>query len=331
MKIKFFPYQAHCFAFGGFEVQMLSAFDALKNSKVECEKIDLWNTDSNFDIAHFWGLGLPQYENVKWAKLSGKKVVSTILLSYFEDSLGKLKFSISKKIHTQKFLFEIMQLSDKIVVVNDMQKEVCIKYYQLPENKIAIIPNIVNDIYFSKPALVKNPVGHPFILSVGNICKRKNQVALCKAVVNTDQQLVVIGKVLPGEESYGKEFKELVGQTNKIIWIQGLQANSYELFSYYFNCQGFALPSFEETQPISLLEAIACQKPILTANKQYGRQKYFQNAVHVEPGSIKSLERGIQELISSNVSDRNSRYINECLEKNVALEYKQLYETLLYN
>lgn len=83
MKVKYAPYQAHCFAFGGFELQMLSAFEAIQECGGEVSKLDPWDRSDNFEVLHCWGLGFPHDENIYWAKRSKKKNSRDLIVALF--------------------------------------------------------------------------------------------------------------------------------------------------------------------------------------------------------------------------------------------------------
>jgi hypothetical protein len=58
MRVKYVQNQPHCFAFGGFEIQMLSTLKAVQEAGVDADKLNPWSRDSDFDIIHLWGLEL---------------------------------------------------------------------------------------------------------------------------------------------------------------------------------------------------------------------------------------------------------------------------------
>ena len=118
MKIKFFPFQPHCFAFGGFELQMLSAFEAIQKKGIMVEKMDIWSRDNDFDILHCWGAEISNYYNFYWAKKTTKKIVVTSLSSYYETNIERLRFLVSVLFYRQRFVKEMYTMADKIVVVN---------------------------------------------------------------------------------------------------------------------------------------------------------------------------------------------------------------------
>ena len=128
MIIKYVPYQPHCFAFGGFELQMLSTYDAVKAHGLNIQKMDVWDRDDKFDILHCWGLGIGNYENIHWAKKSKKKIVVTALSTHIETIKDIAKFTISSLFYKQRLVKEMVQNIDKIVVLNDLQADLYHKF-----------------------------------------------------------------------------------------------------------------------------------------------------------------------------------------------------------
>ncbi len=327
MKIKFLPYQPHSFAFGGFEIQMLSTFNAIKQLGINVSKLDVWDRDDNFDILHCWGLDMANYENVYWAKRAKKKVVVTALLNYYESNIQKFKFHLSSFIYKQRLIKEMLPNIDTVVVVNEKQAEVCYRYLKIPAHKVCIIPNVVDEKFFNyKP---REDLKNGYILAVGNICNRKNQVNLAISCADDKIPLFLIGKVLNGEEKYADELNSIIKQSDNITWVKGLKENSDELIEYFANCTALALPSFAEQQPIALLEGAVLRKPLIIADKAYARQKYYHNSQLVNPDSISSIKTGLK-----NVLVNPEKYIPdiepllECRGINVANAYANVYNNI---
>jgi len=327
MKINFLPFQPHCFAFGGFEVQMLATFDALAEEGVKVSKMDVWSRNQDFEILQCWGLDIANYENIKWAKKTGKKVVVTALLSYYETFVEKTRFFASSLMYKQKIIKEMLPFIDSIVVLNDLQAEVLVKNYGFPKSKIFIIPNVVSDFFFKKR---NNTQNGDYILTVGNICERKNQISLAKAAIKIGLPLVIIGKTISGEESYGEALEKISSKSeNKITWIKGLQENSAELISYYANCMIFALPSFTEQQPISILEAAVLGKPILTSNRAFGKQDYYRNSMLINPSDENSIFLGLQNMLTAPLKYvPDFEHLLSCKASSVATSYDNMYRQI---
>jgi len=222
MQVKFFPNQPHCFAFGGFEIQMLRTMEAINCIEPCVGKIDVWEKEDKFNIAHFWGLGINQYDSVTWAKKTKKLVVLTALLSYLDASKDKLENHFSQLCGRAKYEKRIIKNIDALVVVNELQANIAQKYFKCPSDKIHIIPNVVSQKYwmkknnkFSDLCKLKD-----YVLTTGNICRRKNQINLALACIKKQYNLVIIGNVLSGEDDYGKELKKIVENNENIFWIR---------------------------------------------------------------------------------------------------------------
>lgn len=335
MKVKYVPFQPHCFAYGGFEIQMLSTLEASIKSGVDAQKIDIWSRDNDFDILHCWGLGFHHYENIRWAKNGGKKVVLTALLSYYETFNERIRQFFSTYIKKAQYYIQIANMADVIVVVNELQAEACLKYFKVPSRRIHVVPNIVHPKYFENKIDFSFPTKYNvsnYVLVVGSVCARKNQLNLIKACIKKNMKLVIIGRLLEGEDAYGKQIEQAIDGNSNITWIKGLKANSDELISAYQGSSLVALPSYVEQQPITLLEAVAVQKPLLIANRAFSKQKYYLNAKCIEPESVESIEEGLLSIISE-----PSKYVpslltmDECREENVGNMYHQLYKKVLKN
>lgn len=316
---------------------MLSAFEAIQECGALVSKLDPWDRSDNFDILHCWGLGFPHEENIYWAKRSQKKIVVTSLLPYFEFLSEKLRFFISSHFRKNYFLLKMSESVDAFTVLNDVQAEICHHYYKVPDKKIHIIPNTVNENFFvsnsndSLRYVFSDKYGlRNYILTTGNVCKRKNQLNLAKACIQEGLGLVIVGKPLVGEEEYIQEMEKICQQHSKIIWIKGLPENSPELISAYMNCSGFALPSHIENQPICLLEAVVMRKPLLIADRAYARQSFYSNSCLVDPDDVRSVGQGLKKIMNNPIAyTPNLDLVSECNSKKIGEKYLRVYNQLM--
>ncbi len=330
MKVKYYPYQPHCFAFGGFDMQMLNTLDAVKKLGIDASKLDIWSRDSEFDIIHLWGIGPHNYHIIDWVKKANKKLVATVLLPYFVTYRAKLSYWKHYLSKQQKQLIHFYSLIDKIVVVNESQASVLNQFYKVPFAKIFVIPHIVEDKFFKIPNFnfVKKYGIENYVLCTGNISQRKNQLNLAKACINLNINLVLIGNCLDGESSYGKYLEELIKDNLNVLWIKGLNKGSEELASAYYDCLIFALPSNDETQPISALEAVAMNKPIILQNRAYANQKYYKNAILCNKGSVTDIEKVLNNFFLVKKEQEFNKNIIDCQEINVGNKYVEVYKEI---
>jgi glycosyltransferase involved in cell wall biosynthesis len=312
---------------------MLQTFDALRKVGVDVEKMDFWDQDDSFDIVHLWGLEMAHLNTVLWAKKKGKKVVITALLNYMETPKEKIYNLVSSHIDKVKFLKRIAGLVDSLVVLNTKQKQVAIKYYNSHPEKTQIIPIIINSDYYNYRSNGKNLFDNlnDFILTTGNICERKNQYNLAQACMDLKKDLLIIGNALEGEQAYAQKLEKLIGQSENIKWIKGVNVADDILLEAYKTCSAFALPSFAEVQPTSALEAAIAAKPLLLADKEYAHQEYFKGAELVDPSSVDDIKKGIRNVLNSPSHKQSVEcsVLDEFREEIVGQKYFDLYRSLL--
>jgi len=308
---------------------MINTLEAVINAGVNATKLDLWSRDNGFDIIHLWGVGPHNYQIIDWAKKSGKAIVATVLLPYRDTIRSKLGYYY--RFFQVKELIHYCKLIDKIIVVNNLQSNVLAKYYDVQPDKIEIIPHLIEDKYFDIPEFdFKKKYGiDNYILCVGNICPRKNQYNLALACINLNANLVIIGNLLDGELAYGKQLETIIAEHKNILWIRELPKASEELVAAYYNCSVYALPSNEETQPISALEAIAMRKPLVLIDRAYAHQSFYQGAILSKSSSVKNIETALKRAMTMSVLQVINPEILNCKEKVVGEKYKMCYVKLL--
>lgn len=292
--VRVVPMQPHSLAFGGFEMQMISAMDAVKDLNVNIAQLDFWSLNKDYNIIHLWGFSNKHYDVIEWAKRGNKRIVVSGLLhsARFRHVLSS---RLPRRFNAYTPLREMLKMVDELVVVSQNQKMHLVANYRVNPAKVSIIPNIVDDAFFAEEnnGVELNLPCSNYVLTVGNICTRKNQLLLANVCAQLNVPLVIVGDVLPGEENYGQLLRECVERHDFIHWIGALKPASPELVSIFKSSIVFALPSFSETQPISALEAIAVNKPLLLADVEYARQDIFKHAVLVRPSSADSIKTGV--------------------------------------
>jgi glycosyltransferase involved in cell wall biosynthesis len=334
MKIVYVPYQPHCFAFGGFEVQMLSTLKSVQLANCDASKIDIWERNSDFDIMHFWGLEYAHEATINFAVKAGKKIVITALFPDFNSLNRRFRHFISTYAGPAKFKIQIAEKVDSIVVVNEVEAHIATKYYKIPASKITYIPNIVHEKYFNSVIESDDFYGlNNYVLCTGNICPRKNQLNLAKACAAAGAKLVLLGNTMLGENNYATQVKNIIDQNaDSMIWIKGVKENTDELLHAYQRCAVFALPSLHEQGPISAYEAVATNCPVILADKPYSYQHFYKNIQRVDPKSITSIASSIKKIITNPVLYKSfSKEIDECKSENVGEKYVQLYNKLMFN
>src|SRR5690606_9360266 len=165
---------------------------------------------------------------------------------------------------------------------SSIEEEALVRLCSIDSSRIWVVPNAVDDCFFTpaSPSLFRDTFGiaGPFVLNVGNVEPRKNQLAFLKALKDFPHlKLVTIGGVREGWylEACREEGKE------QFVLIDPLPPNSELIRSGMVACEFFAMPSTRETPSIASLEAGAAGVKLLTTELGSTREYFLDLATYV--------------------------------------------------
>lgn len=162
-----------------------------------------------------------------------------------------------------------------------------------------------------------------YVLCVGRIEHRKNQLLLATALAQTELPLVLIGHT--GDHEYEHLVVKFGGSELRLLG--RMEPGSPMLRSAIAGARVFALPSWAEGAPLAALEAAAAGVPLVVSDRS-GELEYFgKHARYCDPGSPSSIRHAVLEAWDD-VS--NDHYVGE-LRKLVANAYswdRHIKETL---
>ncbi len=329
MKIRVIPAQPHCFAFGGFDIQMHRTNAILQAAGIDARPLDLWSRDGDFEILHFWGLEEAHLLAARFAKRYGKKIVLTPLVEYVTP-YSVLRFSASLLEGAARRRIRLARMVDKFLVVNEAQGRTMQRLYRVPAHKIHIIPTILEEHFFQQApqadALANGFSG--FVLAPGNICARKNQIRLAQAAIATQTPVLFAGDTVGGEAPYGAEFEKLIEPHPFLRWNRWMDWPALQLA--YRASRGVVLPSFLEQQPTIGLEAAALGKPLMLGDKPYAYQNFYRNAYLARPASVDHIAKGLSAMAAD-----PARYtpppgpVQDCRADRVVAKLKDIYASLV--
>ncbi|MEM9530711.1 MAG: glycosyltransferase [Pseudomonadota bacterium] len=137
-----------------------------------------------------------------------------------------------------------------------------------------------------------------YILCVGRIEPRKNQLLLALAARELDAVLVLIGH--PGDPDYMAQVLRWGGEN--VRHIARLAPADPLLASAFVGASCFALPSFAEGAPLAALEAAASGVPLLVSDRSGEREYFADLAEYCDPASVASIANGLRTCMSRSVS-----------------------------
>lgn len=155
-----------------------------------------------------------------------------------------------------------------------------------------IIPNAADPLFtLAKPdRFFQKYHLQDFLLSVGRICRRKNQLMLIRAARELNLTLVLIGPINDG--LYYRECRrEAAG--HKVIFIDSL--TPLELSSAYAAARIHALVSWYDTPGLVSLEAALAGCNIVTTDRGSPREYFGNLAYYCDPGKRDSICQAIRD------------------------------------
>jgi len=254
--------------------------------------------NQKLDIFHGLSNEIPIFTN--WGKI---KTIVTIHDLIFLKYPAYYAF-FDRHIYNLKFKYACKK-ADKIIAVSEKTKADIIHFYNIPESKIDVIYQSCNEVFKKeisvvdqKKILEKYKISKPFLLSVGTLEPRKNQISIIKAfskIALKDFDLVLIGK----GKKYKMQLESLIRRENiqnvKIlgnVTHEDLPAiyQASELFIYISLYEGFGIP---------ILEALASEKPVIAAKGSCLEEAGGDGAVYVDPLNILEITNTINKALDN--------------------------------
>lgn len=289
-----FPLSVVC---GGLELQCIKTYNALREEGGDVELLDYHDPSQRIEILHIFGNPPSIYEVCQHGSRS-RIIISAVcgskgyklLPNLAQRTLARMASVIREKTNYSR-VRESFHLAETIICLNELEKHFIHKAYDIPLDRITIIPNGVEPHYHSgDPTLFTERHGlRDFVLFSGNIVARKNPLRLARALKRVGFPGVFIGGTLSSEQEYADAFAKEVANAENLLWIPRIHYQDPLLSSAYAAARVFCLPSESETQSLSALEAMATSTPLILADRPYAYQHPFEKALRCDPKSEESI------------------------------------------
>ncbi|MBU7437401.1 glycosyltransferase family 4 protein [Paraburkholderia fungorum] len=289
MKVLFATYPMAFHTPGGGEIQLLAYEKHLPEHGVEVTLFDQWKPRFlEHDLVHFFSCVGGSVHLCHFVKQLGLPLVVSSSLWVTEET---------KHLYPCDEIRHQFILADRVIANSQIECETLARTLDLPSEKFVSVLNGVDDLFFDQvtPDRFRDTfnIAGPFVLNVGNIEPRKNQLTLIRAMKQMPElQLVLIGherdpayaQVCRGEGGEQVRFLGAIGHTDPL------------LRSAYAACEVFCLPSTLETPGLAALEAYAVGANI-AITKVGSTREYFGHASNVrflDPASMPTIVEAIK-------------------------------------
>ena len=168
-----------------------------------------------------------------------------------------------------------VEMADAVIAVSEDTKKDILRFFQVPESKIHVIPNGINPNAYKPvqaPAALTRfgiDTGKPFVLFVGRITRQKGILHLVNAIPLMKKNFqIVLCAGAPDTPEIALEMEKLVQQAQTlhpgVIWIKDMVSEK-EKIALYSHAAVFCCPSVYEPFGIINLEAMACSTPVVAS------------------------------------------------------------------
>lgn len=199
----------------------------------------------------------------------------------------------------KKRLAWVMRESDKIIAVSQSTKEDLISIMKIPNEKIVVIPEGVEDRYCPQSIDIQEiikkryHINEDYIFTLSTLEPRKNQARLIKAFKLVKEKFPNLQLIIGGRTGWG-EIPEAV---------EGVSMPGYipdaDLPGLYSGCLAFVLPSIYEGFGLPPLQAMSCGAPVAVSNVSSLPEVVEGAGVLFDPESVESIAAGIIEAIEN--------------------------------
>lgn len=130
-----------------------------------------------------------------------------------------------------------------------------------------------------------------WLVCVGRIDARKNQLALLEAVRGTSYKLLLVGRQSPGHKKYYAQVMDEVNRNSNVEHLESLPNG--QLYNLFKQCAVSILPSWFETPGLVSLEAAAMGCRVVVSPKGTTRDYFGDDAFYCDVSSPDSIRQAI--------------------------------------
>ncbi|MFA5166894.1 MAG: glycosyltransferase [Candidatus Omnitrophota bacterium] len=305
MKVAFYVYPTAFQNPGGGEIQLLKTKQSLEKLGVTVKLFDTWQDKlENFDILHAFGSVKDALPMMQAAHRVGVKNVLSTICWYNWRSAWASYGSWQRRLaavgrHAAKVFFpfvssdrkRMMDVADILMPNSQSEAEQLRRFFLTDPKKIRVIPNAVDPVFLdANPDLFVQKYGfRDFVLCVGRIEPRKNQLGMIRALNGTKVTFVLVGDPVKNYPEYYQACRKATG--SNIHFLGNIPHDSELLRSAYAACDTFLLASWLETPGLAALEAALAGAKIVITQDGAAREYFKDMALYVAPQSIRQIRK----------------------------------------
>lgn len=281
----------------------------------------------NLDLVHFPHFNVPIF-------YGGRFVVTIHDLIHQHFSMqrttthGSLVYRF-KQLGYKRVFKHAINKSSKILAPSKHVRNQLINEWKINFEKIIVTPEAVDDSLLKGSGKLTEVVKKPYIFFVGNAHPHKNIEGLIKAFLLIKKSLKDLKLVLSGNDHYFWKRLKTENRHDGIIFTG--YVSDKELTALYKNAMMFVMPSFEEGFGIPILEAMACQTPVVSSNAGSLPEVGGDAVLYFDPNNIADMTEKISMVLSSEglrkeLIEKGKKRVKEFSWEKLAKQTLEVYE-----
>lgn len=259
---------------------------------------------NNIDIFHGLSHALPY--GIRETGIPSVVTIHDLIFMRFPEYYKKIDRNMYQSIYRSS-----CRSATKIIAISNQTRIDLISYFGIEPGKIEVIYQSCDNRFYDKVSEVQKSavklrfkLPESFILCVGTVEKRKNQLAILKAVVNEklDTTVVIVGK--PTE--YMNQLHEFIhgnGIQKQVRFLQNTTTD--ELQAIYQMAEVMVYPSFFEGFGLPVLEAQASGCAVITSNVSSLPEAGGDGAIYTNPEDFSGMGHALTNILSDDQFRKN--------------------------
>ena len=195
--------------------------------------------------------------------------------------------------------------SDRIIAISENTKRDIMNFYNVPEEKIDVVYQPVNDIYYtpiskeSARKALSADIPDEYLLYVGSVNSRKNLLSIIKAIELLPQDLQIPLIIIGNGREYKQKVLEYISKHHiekNIIWAGFTDITMLQ--AYYTCAKAFIYPSFYEGFGLPVVEAMLCGAPVISSTVSSLPEAAGPSSLLVDPNDVEELSHAISKVLT---------------------------------
>jgi glycosyltransferase involved in cell wall biosynthesis len=269
---------------GGHEVQVRRTESSLKARGVKVQWLHAEDpAEAKGQILHYW----TRPPNDQHCELARKKGMRLIVSECLQASVLHHRAGWTIRGVLRPALRRIMgrglygtlgvgiyRVCDAALVLNQAEADYLVTVYGADPNKVHVVPNGVEDLFFDKSI---EPDVFDGLIYLAYITPRKNSVEVARAAKASGVPVRFVGGPSNCSEEYLQAFcREVDGRT--VVWEKAVN-DRRRICALLRGASGAFLASRNESQPLALLESLACGTPVMAPDLLAIRSSYVGDRI----------------------------------------------------